>query len=256
MRKLRLLVVLMLVLQLAVPVAISGSNDEWLECNAGRSGCTSSGHSKTMEGKTYYCCESNGKYFWKENEDCDYCGAGAPTTQPPPATTTVKTTTTVAQTTTTRRATTTVPQTTTTITCNDACVANGYASGTCKPFCQRGEVILRGFCPSGFCCCQRATTTTQVTTTTATTTTVTCPNPNGVCEFGYAENQQNCPDDCKTYVWLYPDTNLKPGEIVEVYVRFEDSRFNFTLGRPKTVSFDLILDGWYECFYSVLDFIV
>ena len=77
-----------------------------------------------------------------------------------------------------------------------------------------------------------------------------------MCEFGYAENQQNCPDDCKTYVWLYPVTNLKPGEIVEVYVRFEDSRFNFTLGRPKTVSFDLILDGWYECFYSVLDFIV
>ncbi|MCD6403032.1 MAG: hypothetical protein J7K98_01740 [Candidatus Aenigmarchaeota archaeon] len=94
--------------------------------------------------------------------------------------------------------------------------------------------------------------------TTTSTVPQTCPHPNGKCELGYGETQENCPRDCPTIISVIPQI-LKPNEIATIIIYFNDSRF--TLENKHSVSFDLkiydlqnnlVVNDWRNCFDNVV----
>gem|GEM_PF-5047270 len=258
----------------------AGSSDFWLECNSTLANCNNQYHHKN----DYYCCSIESVYAWQGGE-CDYCSCTrgnplvniTPTSQSGSKGERLTYTVNV-----TNRDNTPCGSSTFTLTVSSCpsgwnCVlytnqltispdqkgstkinvtsSNSASDGTYtfKVKATNSNSQLSGEGSANYVIGTTTTTTTIPIGTTTTTTTTTIPpsgcNNNMKCEFSRSENQENCPQDCKTTLTVYtesneivaPTTNLMPNQKLKLVLTFGDSRYNSSQG--FNLRLDVTIDG-------------
>jgi len=271
-----------LILLLSLPgFSIAGSSDVWLVCDSTKSGCSASGHNKTIGSTNYYCCWVTSEYKW-QTSNCDYCSCTRnnptvriiPYSQSGTRGQTLTYTVNVTNNDNNPCGSSTFNLTVTqcpsgtgwSFTCNlatdqltispgsSATTSISVTSSYSAPYdVYEFKVKATNNAYTNYYGERNAsyeltsggggTTTTTTLTTTSTTTTTTTPacNNNGKCDP--QETQSNCPNDCKTVVSIYPSQSY-PSQTVKVTVYFNDSRFN-TAKKDYDANVTLTIDGQY-----------